>query len=372
VLLVVAALLVTSFVRLTHVSTGFAVEHVVLADFALSTKNYEAAATRTQFFDRLLEKARALPGVSAAALASRPPLSGETQVQSASLEQDLRPLTEVPIANFRFVDAAYFNVLRITLRKGRLFDDRDRGRPAAVLNERLAAALWPGQDPLGRRFHRGGNDGPLHEVIGIVADTREINLQKTPYFIGYLPYWNDPPTQATLVLRSSVDPLSLAPPVRKAVETIDRAVPVPSITTLQQVVAAAVAPNRFQMLLVGAFAACALLLASLGVYGVPALAVARRTQEMGIRLALGAAPRALVRSVVREGLMPVVLGLAIGVIGALATGRLIQGLLFDVTATDARAFAIVLALLAVVAVVACYIPARRVTRIDPVQALRCE
>jgi putative ABC transport system permease protein len=372
VLLVVAALLTASFLRLTRIDTGFVVEHVVFADLALSTMKYRADPARVQFFDRLLNRLRALPGVGTAALVSHAPLRGESYVQAVSLEHDTRQLTEVPIANIRLVDPDYFKALHIVLRRGRLFDDRDRGHSVAVINERTATALWPRQDPLGRRFHHGGHDGPLREVVGVVADTREVSLERAPFFMAYIPYWTLSPERATVVLRSDLDPGALAGALRTAVWEIDAAVPVPTVTTFTEAVGKAVAPNRFQMLLVGAFAASALLLATLGMYGVPAFSVTRRTQELGIRLALGAPSGSLVRTVVREGLAPVAVGLVLGLLGALAAGRLVQGLLFDVTASDPWALGVVIVLLATVASVACYIPARRVTRIDPVQALRWE
>lgn len=305
-------------------------------------------------------------------MVSHPPLSGEAQIQTATAEHDTRMLSESPMTNFRFVDPAYFETLGIALRRGRVFDDRDRGRCVAVLNERAAAAIWPGRDPLGLSFHRGGNDSPLCEVVGIVADTREVSLQKGPYLIGYVPYWNSPPWQATIVLKTGVEPASMAGPLRQAVWDVDAAIPVPTVTTFASAVEQAVAPNRFQMLLVGAFALCALVLASLGIYGVPAFAVARRTQELGIRLALGARPSALVRAVVSEGLVPVLVGLVLGVLGAIAAARLVEGLLFDVSAQEPAAYAAVVAIITGVAIVACYVPARRVARIDPVQALRWE
>jgi predicted permease len=372
VLLVLAALLTASFLRLTRIDTGFAVEHVVFADLALSTTKYREGSARVQFFDQLLARLRALPGVGTAALVSHPPLRGEAYVQAVSLEHDTRQLTEVPIANIRLVDPDYFKALHIVLRRGRPFDDRDRVRSVAVINERTATALWPRQDPLGRRFHHGGNDGPLREVVGVVADTREVSLQKTAYFMAYIPYWTIPPSTATVVLRSEIDTGALAGELRKAVWEIDAAVPVPTVTTFSEAVEKAVAPNRFQMLLVGAFAASALLLATLGMYGVPAFSVTRRTQELGIRLALGAPSGSLVRMVVRQGLAPVGVGLVLGVLGALAAGRLVQSLLFDVTATDPWALGSVVGLLAAIALLACYVPARRVTQIDPVQALRSE
>jgi predicted permease len=372
VLLVMGALLVASFLRLSRQETGFTVQHVVFADVALAGNQYDADARRVQFFDRLLSRMRSLPGVSTAALVSHPPLAGEAQIQSATAENDTRTLSEAPMANFRFVAPTYFQALGIALRRGRLFDERDRGRCTAVLNERAAAAIWPGEDAIGRRFHRGGNDRPLCDVIGVVADTRELSLQRLPSPMGYIPYWNSPPSQSTLVLRTERDSSSIASALRQAVWDVDASVPVPTVTTFADVLKTAVAPNRFQTLLVGSFAICGLLLASLGIYGVPAFAVARRTQELGIRLALGARPSALVGRVVREGLAPVVAGLALGLAGALAAGRLIQGLLYDVSASEPGAYAVVFTVLAIVAIVACYLPARRIMRIDPVQALRWE
>jgi putative ABC transport system permease protein len=370
VLLVTAALLVASFLRLTRLDTGFDVEHVVFADLALSGRQYEADTARVQFFDRLLQRVRALPGVERVAVVSHPPLSGEAQIQTATAEHDTRALSESPMTNFRFVDPAYFGTLGIALKRGRVFDDRDRGRCVAVLNERAASAIWPGRAPLGLLFHRGGNDTPLCEVVGIVADTREVSLQKASSLIGYVPYWTSPPWQATVVLKTGVQPASMAGPLRQAIWGIDPGIPVPTVTTFESAVEQAVAPNRFQMLLVGAFAFCALVLASLGIYGVPAFAVARRTQELGIRLALGARPSALIRAIVSEGLLPVLLGLVLGVLGAVAAGRLVEGLLFDVSAKEPAAYAAVIAIVTGVALVACYLPARRIMRIDPVQSLR--
>src|SRR4029453_14621832 len=254
VLLVTAALLVASFLRLSRQETGLRIEHVVFADVALAGNQYNADARRVQFFDRLLSRMGSLPGVSAAALVSHPPLAGEAQIQSATAENDTRTLAEAPVANFRFVAPMYFRTLGIPLRRGRLFDERDRGRCTAVLNERPAAAIWPevgrmpavltGRaaaeiwpelDAIGRRFHRGGTDMPLCDVIGVAADTREVGLQRVPAPMGYIPYWNNAPRQATIGLRTETQPSSIAGALRQAVWDVDAGVPVPTVTTFADV-----------------------------------------------------------------------------------------------------------------------------------------
>ncbi len=373
VLLVVAGLLVTSFVRLVGVDRGFSVERILIAEVQPSPARVPDKAARAAYYDRLLMRVRTLPGVDRVGLVSHLPLQGEAQVNTITVEHDTRPIAELPTANFRFVNAAYFEVVGMTLRQGRLFDESDRGRHVVVINERTAAALWRGQTPLGRRLHIGDAETPLHEVVGVVADTREVDLTRPPILMGYAPYWgNRVPDRAALLLATGIEPTAMAPLLRHAIAEVDPTVPVENVKTLMQVVDKALAPSRFQMMLVAVFAAAALLLASLGIYGVPAYMVARRRQELGIRLALGAPPRALVWMVVRQGLVPVFAGLALGFSGALAAGRLMATLLFDVSPSDPATLGLVLAVLGSVAMAACYIPARRATRIDPVTSLRLD
>ncbi len=373
VLLVVAGLLVASFLRLLGVPKGFDTERVVLATVVPSPDKYENKDTRVAFFDRLLAQVRVLPGGEARAMVSYAPLRGEAQVRTLTTEHDTRPITARPAGNMRAVSPDYFQAIGIRLTRGRLFSESDRSRLVVIVNERTATTLWPGDDPIGKRMHVGDEEQPLQDVIGVVADTREVNLQRAPLLMSYVPYWGPHvPSGATLVLRTPQDVAVLAEPLRQAVWRVDPGLPAPDIRSLRQVVAQAVSPERFQMLLVGIFASGALLLAALGIYGVPAYAVSRRTQELGIRMALGAQPADLMRMVIRQGLTPVAIGLALGLAGALAAGRFVAGLLFDVTPYDPPTLGIVLLLVGAVAVIACYVPARRATRIDPMTALRFE
>jgi putative ABC transport system permease protein len=370
-LLAASALLVASFVRLTHVDAGFSTDRVVFAGVALSPTRYADARARATLYERLLNTVRAVPGITTATLASEAPLYGEAHVRNLATEHETRRLDERPVINIRFVDPAYFKTLGITLKRGRLFDDRDRGRHVALLNERAATSAWPGQDPIGRLFRQGNEHHPFSEVIGIVADTREVSLNKAPYLMGYLPYWEDEtPESAVLVLKTDLDTAAAAPLVISAVHQVDREIPVPRVQTFRETMDEAVAPDRFQMMLVSGFALVAMVLAAIGVYGVPAFAVSRRTQEMGIRLALGAAPGSLVRLVMIQSLAPVVSGIALGLVGAILASRLLESLLFEANGLAWGPLALVSAGVALVALVACYVPARRVVGIDPTIAIR--
>jgi predicted permease len=373
VLVSVAALLIASFARLTHVDKGFTVSESLFADVELAGPKYEDGARRIQFFDTLLSRARGLPGARAVTLVSQRPLTGEAQVQTMTRERSTLTLAETPVVNFRFVDPGYFSALGIELRQGRLFDPIDRQHAVAVISGRTAAAVWPHENAIGRKFHRGALNGPLSEVIGIVRDTREVGLQRDPVPMAYLPYWSEARTGASLMIVTDAGQTTgMAQAVRRTLAGIDPTLPVPTVTTFLQSMNESVAPERFQMWLVVAFAGCALLLASLGIYGVPAFAVARRSQELAIRLALGAEPRMLVKTVVLQGLAPVVAGTALGLVGAIAVGRSLQSLLFDITATDPLTLTLVVVVFIAIGFAACYPPARRIAAIDPVETLRAE
>ncbi len=373
VLLAAAGLLLSSFLRLMNTEKGFEVERVLAADIALPPARYAKAEQRTAFYDRLLEKVRSIPGVIAAGHSSLLPLQGEANITILTLAGDRRRPFERPLAYFRVVSPEYFRTLGIPVLRGRVFEERDRSRRTIILSERAAARLWPGEDPIGKLLHDGDTDDPLMEVIGVAGDVRVASLEKDPGNVMYFPHWHRRVRpRASLVVRTAMDPLAAARALRAAVWSIDPEVPVAELQTMQEVVDASVAERRFQMGLVAAFAAAALLLAAIGIYGVVSYAVARRRNEIGIRLALGARAADVRGMVLRQGMAPVAAGLAAGIAGALALGRLLGSLLYQVKPADPIILASVAAVLAAVALAACWVPALRATRTDPMTALRYE
>jgi putative ABC transport system permease protein len=369
-LLVTAGLLISSFVRVMTVDKGFDVERVMALDTALPSTRYPDDAQCAAFFRRVLDKAAAMPGVQSVALVSALPLEGETWIDIVGTEHDPRPLLEKPSTNVRFVSPGYFQTLRIALRDGRDFDERDRGRRVTIISAGLAQRLWPGQNPLGRKLSRG--DDEMLQVVGITPDIRSTSLDHDPVNMMYIPYWQRAQHQGSLLVRTAMDPRGIAAALRSAIWAVDSEVPIPEVRTLDQVMERSVAQRRFQVMLVVLFAAAALALAAFGTYGVVSYAVARRRAEMGIRMALGAKRSDVLKMVLRQGMMPVVAGLAGGAVAALAIGRFMASLLFQVSAHDPLAFIAAAALLLLVSTAACLVPARRATQVDPTEALRCE
>jgi len=369
VLLITAGLLMGSFVRLMHVDKGFDVERVLAVNVRMPPSKYTEKAQQAAFFDRLLEKTLPLPGVVSTGLVSALPLQGETWVDLAAAEGDRRPMFERPMVNVRFVSPDYFKTLRIPFREGQTFDDSQRNRNVAIVSQGTTRRLWPGQSPLGRRMLL--IETP-EEVVGVTADVRSTSLDKDPVSIVYVPYWQHPRLSAGLLLRTAMDPRGIAAGVRAAIHQVDADVPVPEMQTLQEVMSDSVAQRRFQTMLVMLFAAAALALAGFGIYGVVSYSVARRRTEMGIRMALGAGTAGLRRMVLWQGIRPVVAGLAVGIAGALAAGRILSSLLFQVSARDPVTIGGVALVLLAVSVVAALAPARRATRVDPMKALRFE
>jgi putative ABC transport system permease protein len=369
-LLVTAALLATSFVRVMTVDRGFDVERVLALDFSLPGQKYAKNADRASFYQRLLDRAAGLPGVQSASMVSALPLQGETWIDLVGAEKDTRSLMERPAANVRFVSPGYFQTLHITLKEGRDIGDQDRGRKVVILSAGLAQKIWPGQDPLGRKVQK--DSGTVLEVVGITPDIRSTSLDHDPVNMLYEPYWQNPQRGGSLLVRTTADPRGLAAVLRRMLWGLDGEVPIPEIRTLEEVMAHSVADRRFQMLLLMSFASAALALAALGTYGVVSYAVARRRAELGIRMALGASRADLLRMVLGQGMMPVVAGLAAGALGALALGRFVASLLFEVSPRDPLAFAAASAALILVAAAACLVPARRATKVNPIEALRFE
>ena len=373
VLLILAGLLTTSLVRLLGVEKGFGVEHVLTAAVNLPPTNYASSDAKNRFFDGVLAGATAIPGVNAAGWVSELPLEGEShvsQVWPAGVAAP--PPTQLPIANYRFVSPGYFQAMGIPLQKGRTLQDNDRNRDVAVVSASLAERLWPGQDPIGRQIHTTAGTHPVHEVVGVVVDIRKVRLDEPPVLMVYVPEWERPVAKAALVVRTNGDPRAAAAAVREVIHKVDSSVPIVQVRPMTDVVSESVAARRFQLQLAGLFAVSALLLAALGIFGVVAYSVEQRRNEIGIRMALGAQARDVGKLVLGGGMKPVVIGLVSGIVTAAVAGRLVQSLLYSVSAMDPLTFGGVALVVVIAAALACYIPARRAMRVDPIVALRYE
>ena len=372
VCLIAGGLLLRSFMNLLHVDKGFETERVFTADLSLPYSRYANHEAEAAFDRALLEKAVAIPGVTSAGVANQLPLAGEGNNNVIMPEGANLPMMDRPLADNREVNPDYFRTMGIRLLEGRVFDEHDRGKPVAVISAMTAARLWPGKSAVGKRLIQGmGHLGPI-EVVGVVVDVRGASLNHAPTNTVYVPYWQDSNYKVSLAVRTALPAATVGAAIRAAVRQMDAQMPAPEVRTMEELLAASVAPRRFQMTLVLLFAVAALLLASLGIYGVVSYSVGQRTGEMGIRMALGAQPGAISGMVLRQGIGPVAAGLAVGVASALGLGRLLGSLLFGVKAADPATMAGVVALLAAVAALASWVPARRATRIDPAVALRGE
>ncbi|MBL8230380.1 MAG: ABC transporter permease [Bryobacterales bacterium] len=374
VLLICAGLLLTSFVKLMRVDRGFQSENVLGVDLDLPHQRYDANPKRRQFFQTLRESAAALPGVQQAGYISMLPLRDQREISVVFVEGMAKSATlaELPVATYRSVSNEYFPALSIGLRSGRLFRD-DEKEMVALISEKFARQVFAGQDPIGKRFRRGTeDDNPWLRVIGTVGDVRSEGLQKEPPMMVYQPYWQNNASALTLVVRSEQRPESIASALRQAVWQLDPQIPVPPIVSMERVVGQTVSNRRFQAMLVAMFALVALVLACIGIYGVVSYAVAQRRAEMGVRMAMGASESDIRRLVLTQGLMPVWTGLLAGVTGALALSRLLAGALFGVSAVEPAVYASVVLTLLIIAALACYLPARRASRVSPMTALRYE
>ncbi|HXI41205.1 MAG TPA: ABC transporter permease [Bryobacteraceae bacterium] len=370
--LIAGGLLLHSFVKLLNVDRGFDVQRIVTVDLSLPQNHYPNGERRVAFLDALLLRVRSLPGVQSAGVSNRLPLSGEGGNNLLGVEGMKVPVMERPLADIREVNPDYFRTMGIPLRSGRIFEETDRKRQVSVVSALTAERLWPGQNPIGRRFQIGGEHSVFIEVTGIVGDVRGVSLNKTPALTVYIPYWQRFYNQGSLAVKTAVNAASAASAIRDAIRQIDPEMPVPAFRTMEDIVTESVAHRRFQMSMVLLFAVAATLLASLGIYGVVSYSVAQRTNEMGIRIALGARPGSITRMVLRQGLSPVAAGLAAGIVASMALGRILGNLLFGVSAWDPITIGLVIALLSAVALTATFVPAHRATHVDPVTALRYE
>jgi putative ABC transport system permease protein len=372
VLLAGAGLLLQSLWRLLHVDTGFRTENVVTLQISLPPARYPEPEPIAGFYDRLLERIKPLPGLSQAGLVNILPLSGGYSGDSFLIDE--RPAVvpgQEPTAEHRCVSEGYFEALGVPLRRGRLFTTQDdqRAVKVGVINEAMARAFFPGEDPLGK--HLKYNE-VSREIVGIVGDIRHFGLAEEPRPEYYFPFRQDTLSGQTLVLRGSSDASALVPAVREAIRDLDPDLAVASVRTLDSLVSRSVAQPRFRALLLGAFAALALLLSAVGIYGVLATAVTQRTREIGVRMALGAERKDVLAMVVGQGMKLVMVGMGAGLLGSLALTRILSGLLYQVSATDPFTLAGASVLLGCVALLACGVPAYRAARIEPMSALRVE
>ncbi|HET9368951.1 MAG TPA: ABC transporter permease [Vicinamibacterales bacterium] len=374
-LLTITALLGTSLMRVLDIDYGFSTDHVVSVSIAMPAARYSDDRSRVDAFDRILGGVSALPGVVSASSTSLLPMRGEGQVNFVVADGTSVPRSEQPSANFRFVSPDYFAALQLPVQSGRMFLLAERGRgplTPSVVSASLAARLWPEQDALGKVFSRGIEGEPGFEVVGVAADARTTSLERTPPLMVYVPYWWRTRTSLSLLVKTSVEPLTLAPAIRRVVEQIDPEIAVGQARLLQEAVNAATAARRYQSRLFVVFGVVALLITTLGVYAVTAYSLSKRRREMNIRVALGAHTTDVVRLLMQQTSAAVLPGVVAGVGGALALGGAIASLLYEVRPRDPLVLGVVAIGVGVVAVLASLLATRNGLSIDPAAALREE
>jgi len=373
VLLVLAGLLVSSLWHVLRVDRGFTMDQAVEVRVELPSR-YNGVKARAGFFDLAMERIRALPGVRSVSAVNKVPLTGESNVNSVRVkgQSALDPVTrQLVMVNVRFIGEDYFPTLGIPLVRGRAITAADRERKVAMVSQRLAEKLWPGENPLGKAISSGSFVGDA-EVIGVVGDVHSTRLERDPTMMIYAPFWQSAFQVSNLVVRAAGDSRVVIGEVRRAVQAIDPGIPAPRMRTMGEIVEESVAQRRFQMRIAVVFAGAALLLAALGIYGVVAYGIALRRRELGIRMALGARAAEVRRMVLVQGLRPVFVGLIAGMLAAVAAGSLVRTLLFGIAANDGLTLTSVTAVLALVAALACLLPAQSAASIDPARVLREE
>jgi predicted permease len=378
VLLASAGLLVESFLRLQKVPTGFDPSNVTTARVALPETTYGKPEQAGAFYKKLLDHVSTFPGMQSVGAAWWIPLSGSEISFNFNVEEHPVAPGQQPVAQVNVVTSNYFQTLRVPIRRGRAFTERDdrTAPPVAIVSEGFAKQYFPGEDPIGKRITPNGSvdpgKPPVREIIGVVADMHLISLRLPPKPQIYIPHQQFATQTMSIFVRSQMGEAALMSTLRRAVNEIDKDVPVYRVRTLPDYLSQSIAQPRLNAMLVGLFALIALLLAAAGIFGVMSYSVTQRTQEIGIRLALGAQRYDVLRLVVLQGMRFVCAGVVLGLIGVFACSRLLQSLLFGIGATDLRTMFAVTLILIAVAFIACLLPARRATLVDPVKALRAE
>lgn len=380
VLLAGSGLLIRSFIRLVGVDPGFDSSHLLTFKVSLPSSKYGTDPTCLAFFRQLLARIAAIPGVRSASMNSYPPFSGMGAATGVHvLSQPGRSLMDLPVAEVRVVGPDYFATMQIPLHSGRTFNEQEltEQRHVVVINRAFADQYLKGANPLGQKVviymkSLEESQNAPSEIIGVVGDVRQMGLDTPAEPTVYWPHPELVYSEMTILVRTSNDPLALVSAMRTELRQMDAELPMAAIATMNQLLSGSLSRSRFTMLVLGLFAALALVLASVGIYGVIAYSVTQRTQEFGIRMALGANRRDVLRLVLGQGTRLTLLGIGFGIVAALIVTRLMTTLLYGISATDPLTFTAVALLLALVAIAACYIPARRATRVDPIVALRYE
>jgi putative ABC transport system permease protein len=376
ILLAGAGLMIRTLVLLGHVNLGFDSNNVLTMRVPLLGPRYKDQRAQAEFFTQVLDRVKTLPGVRWASISRGLPVEGWDGWGFVTEDNPSPPPNQIPDGNYQVIGPDYFRAMGIPLREGRFFTDRDthESTAAVIVNEELARSQWPGQNPIGKHLKVNETGKPWLTVVGVVGNVK--TEWPDPHFFQefYLPYaqypWDLAPRN--LIVRTALHPTAVASAIRSAVAALDQDQPVSDVRTLEDVVGEAVGPQRFAMTLLGAFAALALVLASVGIYGVMAYSVSQRTHEIGIRLALGADRGNLLNMVVGQALVLAVIGAGVGLAGAMGLTRFLSSLLYGVGSTDPLTFALVSLALVSVSAFASYLPARRATKVDPVVALRYE
>ena len=376
ILLCGAGLLMRSFVRLNNVPTGFNPSGVMAMQLSLIQTGYEQPAKRTQFVDQILQNIQAVPGVQSAAIVTRLPLNPGSSSRSVTVEGHTYPPdspAQQESPDYSVVTPGYFHTLNIPFLEGRDFHQTDSADMpgVAIINRAMARVYWPGEDPIGKRFQIDGTNQWL-QIVGIVGDIHQHKLGQPPKPMFYAPYAQDPWTFFTIAVRTPANPAQLAPALVNAVQSVDHNLPVFDLRRFDEILAASVSQPRFQMILLALFGGLALTLAVIGIYGVMSYTVAQRTNEIGIRMALGAQPRHVLAQILWQGVRLAGYGALVGLVASYFVTRFMKSMLFAVSPLDLGTYAAVTALLMAVTLLACYVPARRAMRVDPMVALRYE
>jgi predicted permease len=375
-LLIGAGLLGRSFARLLNVDPGFNADNLLTLRVFLSPVRFPENDPKAAIvLHQMLEQVRAIPDVKSVGLVNTLPITGGAATNFAIQARPALSPRDEPIANINIVDSGYFRAIGIPLVAGREFTENDTQQSARVMiiNQTMAKQFWPNENPIGQRVTMKNWGPPMAgEVVGIVGDTRADGIAENIYPMIYWPYFQFPQNFNSFVVRADGDPTRLIAPIKERIWSVDRTLPISKIATMDQLISDSLARLRLNLILLSTFATAALLLAAVGIYGVMSYSVSRRTNEMGVRIALGAQASDVLMLILKQGVSVAALGMAVGIAAALALTRLMSSLLFGISATDPFAFGAVAIALMAVAVLACYIPARRATRVDPMTALRNE